>query len=464
MAVIARFIGRRSYLRPLAGLVILAIASMLVSCHGAQRLQSEYERYIDGAEDVWKFQGSYLVAVGDSIMARGSRGFANIADRRLNTPDTKFLIASLTKPFTAIAVMQLVQRELIDLNRDITAYIDCYRPGSEDTITVHDLLCHRSGIPDVLSNQEFASRIRDTLTPLELVSYFQGRPILFTPGSQYSYSSSNYILLGLIIEAVTKTTWENYILTHICRPAGMNNTGVFPDAPSRSDFAKGYTRYPSGAMTDAPPIHPSLGYAAGALASTVDDLNRLNRALSDTTLLDRRFRDTMFVPYSPTYGYGWIVDDFGGHRLIAHGGGAPGYVSIFQHWPDDSVCVIVFSNNGAVPVHEMADALAAIALHEPYEMPRARQPMAVSLQVLAEYEGTYRLSTGESRRVFMKDGKAYAQRGLDPARLILPESRDNFYFARDEMTTLEFLREADGAIIGQIIRQAFDSDTAWRTD
>lgn len=440
------------------------VMSWVLSCHGTKPTPSEYERYIDSAEKVWRFQGSYLVAIGDSIVARGSRGYADIADQRANTPETKFRIGSLTKPFTAIATMQLAQQGLVDIGQDITSYIDCYHPDGRAIITVGDLLSHRSGIPDVLSNQEFASRIRDTLTPLELVSYFQGKPLLFTPGSQYAYSSSNYVLLGLIIEAVSGTTWEDYVLTHICRPAGMNNTGVYPDAPARSDFAKGYIPRPSGAMTEVPPIHPSLGYAAGALASTVDDLYRLNRALNDTTLLSRKSLKEMFTLHSPAYGYGWMVDDFGGHGLIAHGGGAPGYVSIFQRWPDDSVCVVVLSNNGGVPVHQIADGLAAIALHEPYQMPRIKQPITVSPDDLAQYAGTYRLGSGEIREVYLKTGKLYTRRGLDPARLILPEASDRFYFASDEMTTLEFLRNADGMITGQVIRQAFDSDTAWRSE
>jgi len=447
-------------------LIILGIAVIvgLVSCHGRQSEASKYEQYVDSAEDVWKFQGSYLVAVGDSIAARGSRGFADIADRRANTPETKFLIGSLTKPFTAIAVLQLAERGEVNLDRDLTAYIDSYRPVGGEAITVSDLLAHRSGIPDVIANPDFARRMGDSISPEEIVSYFRGKPLLFTPGSRYAYSSSNYILLGLIIETVTGTTWEDYVISHICKPAGMENTGVYPDAPARSDFAKGYVLHRNGAMAEVPPVHPSLGYAAGALASTVDDLYRLNRALNDTILLDRQYLDTMFTAHSPTYGYGWIIDDFGGHRLIAHGGGAPGYVSIFQRWPDDSVCVIVLSNNGGVPVHEIANGLAAIALHESYEMPHIKQPTSISQEGLAQYEGKYRLGSGEIREVFARDGKLYARRGMGPARLILMEATDKFYFAHDEMTTLDFMRDPDGMITGQIINQTFDHDTAWRVE
>jgi CubicO group peptidase (beta-lactamase class C family) len=441
-----------------------AILLLLTSCEKEKATASEYERLIDRASEVWHFQGSYLVARGDSILARGSRGYADISAQRANQSETRFLIGSMTKPFTAIAVLQLVERGLVDLSETIDSYIDDYPAEKAKGISVHYLLCHRSGIPDVVQNREYAGRMSDSIGPHEIVEYFADKPLEFEPGSRYAYSSSNYVLLGLIIESRSGLTWEEYIKQHICMPAGMMNTGVFYDYPDRQDFAKGYTLDRSGSLTRTPAVNPSIGYAAGALASNVDDLFLLNLVLYDTTLLDRFSLDMMLTEHSRKYGYGWIVDDFGGHTLTAHGGGVPGYVSILQRWTDDSVCVIVLSNNVAVQPHAIANSLAAIALDEPYEMPQNKVPVAIDSALLLEYEGDYDLGSGEIRRIQVRDGRLMVQTGIGFPRPVLPEGQDRFFFAHDPTTTLTFLRNSEGDVIGLVMSQAFDQDTTWKSN
>ena len=445
-------------------LLIVAATPLLFSCQDSQPTATEYELYINRAAEVWQFQGSYLVVRGDSILARGSRGFADLTDQRANKPETKFLIGSMTKPFTAIATLQLVERGLLDLNQNIATYISIYPTDGNSAITVHDLLCHRSGIPDVVHNREFAKRMSDSIGPEEIVSYFREEPLDFEPGSQYAYSSSNYELLGLIIEAVSGLTWEKYIESHLCRLVGMGNTGVFYDYSTRSDFAMGCALDRSGSLIGLPPIHPSIGYAAGALASTVDDLYHLHLALYDTTLLTRPSIEMMLTAHSPKYGYGWLVDDLGGHKLTAHVGGAPGYVSVFQRWPDDSVCVIILGNNVNVSVHTIANCLAAITLNEPYEMPRIKRPSQRAPAELAEFEGVYACDSGKLRCVQLQDGNLVIQFSSGPVRLVLPEKGDRFYFAHDQMTTLTFMRDSTNKVVAHVVSQAFDHDTAWRAE
>jgi CubicO group peptidase (beta-lactamase class C family) len=448
----------------LSYLLIFVGALLVLSCQGRQSTVTDFELYIDRAVEVWGFQGSYLVARGDNILARGSRGYADLADQRTNSPETKYLIGSMTKPFTAIAILQLVERGLVDLDQEISEYIDYYPSARNSAITVHDLLCHRSGIPDLLRNPKFVQRIRDSISPQEMVSCFHDEPLAFEPGSQYAYSSSNYVLLGLIIEAVSGLTWEEYVDNRICVPVGMENTGVYNDYPLRSDFAKGYYTDQSGSLTAVPPVHPSLGYSAGALASTVDDLFGLNTALYDTTLLTLHSLETMFTAYSPTYGYGWFVDDFGGHKFTAHRGGTPGYVSIIQRWIDDSVCVIVLSNDVSVSAHTIANALAGIALHESCDMPQNKQPIPITSDDLALFEGEYKLDSGDLRRVCLRDGQLVVQHSTGPARLVLREQGDEFYFAHDQMTTIMFVRDPAGVVVAHVLNQAFDQDTAWRAE
>ena len=152
-----------------------------LSCANTEPDISSYQSYIDKAVNVWQFQGSYLVAKGDSILFRGGIGFADPSDKRMNVPETKFLIASITKSFTAIAMLQLAERGLIKLEEDIAQYVDAYPSENRPTITVHDLLCHRSGIPEVLQSRELASLAADSISPIEILSYFKDQPLEFDP-------------------------------------------------------------------------------------------------------------------------------------------------------------------------------------------------------------------------------------------------------------------------------------------
>lgn len=445
-------------------MVAFVLFVMQVSCGEQDVSSDEFEEYMDSASLVWEFKGTYLASKGDSILARGARGMADLTAQRENVPETKFLIGSTTKPFTAIAILQLAERGLIELNSPISDYLPDYSKEAGERVTIHHLLSHRSGIPDVLTNREFFARVGEPMAPAEIVEFFENQPLNFDPGERYEYSSSNYVLLGLIIEQVTGETWADYIDENILKPCGMTNTGVFYDYPNRDDFALGYTSDKSGATVRAPFIHPSCGYAAGALASNVDDLFRLNLALYDGTLLGEEMLDSMLTPHSPTYGYGWMIDEFGGHRLTAHGGSAPGYASIVQRWVDDSVFVVVLCNSNAVRAHTIANGLAGLALGEEVDMPVQKSPIITGREELEEYEGKYVRRSGEYLYIELIGGNLTSRFGDGTPLSILPEAEDRFYFGHDPMTTLTFIRDSAGDITAHVLTQAFEKDTAWHAD
>jgi len=436
----------------------------IISCFTADTRLTPFDMYMQSAVDTWKFQGVVLVAQNDSILFRKAYGFADIANHRLNTPETKFLIGSTTKPFTAIATMQLYQQGLIELKKNISAYLPDYPKTVANRITIHHLLSHTSGIPDLTNNAEYRKRINEFVSADEITDYFKDLPLLFKPGEKYAYSSSNYVLLGRIIEKVSGLSWDEYIQKHICAPLDLHNTGVYFDYAKRSDFAIGYAPNREGILNAVPSIHPSCGYSAGSLASTVDDLYRVSRALDDTTLLNQATIDIMLTLHAATYGYGWLVDNLAGHRLTAHGGGVPGYVSIWQRWPDDSLCIIVMSNIVTAPVHTIATSLAAIALNEPYDLPVVKQPIYLSPEQLKTYEGEYQLESGEIRHIKLQTQHLTAQRGDGPPYVILPEANNRFFFAHDHMTTITFLLNSKEQVTAHVTRMMFGADTARKID
>lgn len=441
----------------------ITTALMLVSvmsCCNPETAQTPYDEYMKAAEDVWRFQGTVLVAQNDSVLFRKGYGLAQIESNRPNTPETKFLLASTTKPFTAIAIMQLYQQGLIDLQKPISTYVPNYPKETGDRLTIHHLLSHTSGIPDIIGLPEYRERLHEYMSPDTIIAYFKNLPLLFAPGERYAYSSANYILLGEIIENLTGIAWDEYIQQNICTPLDLHNTGVYYDYAARDDFAVGYAPDREGNLNALPPINPSCGYSAGALASTVDDLYKIHLALYDTVLLNQKAINIMLTPYTATYGYGWLIDDLGGHHLTAHGGGAPGYVSIWQRWLDDSLCVIVLSNVVTIPAHVVATGLAAITLDEPYDLPIMKQPLSLSPDELKIYEGDYQLESGEIRHIRVQSQHLTAQRGEGTPYVILPDADDRFFFANDQMTTISFLRDPEGKITGHVVRLAFSADPA----
>ncbi|NIS15954.1 MAG: serine hydrolase [Aliifodinibius sp.] len=413
------------------------------------------------AENVWGFMGTVLIAQGDSVLFRHGYGFANIAKKQPMTPEKKFLIGSITKSFTAIAIMQLWEKGKLDMDKTISEYLLEYPSDIANKITIHHLLSHQSGIPDFISIPGFQERAREKISTDELIAYFENLPLLFNPGERYTYSSSNYILLGKIIENVTGQEWAEYVKLNICEPAYMQNTGVYYDYDVRDDFAVGYNITSDGDTSEAWIVHPSCGYAAGGLASNIDDLYSLHKALYGSDILSQELIDSMLTSQTPFYGYGWLIDELAEHKLTAHGGGTPGFTSMFQRWIDDSVCVIVLSNNAIAPAHAIATGLAAIIFEEEYELPSIKEPMMISVNDAKEYEGVYQIDSVDYRIIEIEAEQLFAKRKDNMPMMIWPESKDKFYFDQDHMTTITFHRNDSGKIISHVIKQNFISDTAW---
>ncbi len=456
----------RHYLTPtiISFLAVIALIIIAISCGGSSSESGKMSDYLHQADKVWGFRGSVLVAQNGKILLSDGYGFADRTANRRNTPETQFLIGSMTKTFTAIAIMQLVERGEIALDDHISKYLPDYPKETADKITIDNLLAHTSGIPDLLAVPGFRRLIGGEITPDQMIDLFKNLQLEFEPGSQSSYSNSGYVLLGKIIEAVSGQDYYEFIKDNITAPLGMDHTGYYPDYSELTDFAVGYFRKPDETLSEAPVIHPSAGYSAGGLASTTDDLYLLCKALYDTTLLPQSAVTTMITPHADHYGYGWLIDTLGGHLLTEHGGGTPGFSSIFQRWVDDSLCVIILSNVSGMPVNTMAISLAAIVFGEPYEPPVNKQPITVDPGQLEQYIGLYKLGPNDFRTIGIHNDRLYSERNDGPKAPLIPEAPDKFYFANDQMVTITFLRDKDGLIDAQVFRRVFDIDTARRVD
>jgi CubicO group peptidase (beta-lactamase class C family) len=311
-----------------------------------------------------QFSGAVLLAQDGHVLLRAGFGLADVALRIPNTPTTRFRIASLTKQFTAMAILQLQDEGLLSVADHLCQFIP-WCPAAWRQITVAELLTHTSGIPDYETLPGYDQLSRQHVTPAHLAALAAARRLLSRPGTRWSYSNTGYVLLGLIVERVTGRSYADFLYHHVFAPVRMRNTGYDVNHPPLPGHATGYV---SG-YRPAPYIDMSVAYAAGALYSTVDDLSRWDDALisGDPQLVKPAALQQMFHPWVPVssaypsegaYGYGWFIDLQG--TEYDHDGDINGFVSYNAIFPRAHAEIIVLSNLESSDVRTITDRLAAL--------------------------------------------------------------------------------------------------------
>lgn len=344
-----------------------------------------------------KFNGSVLVAEKGNVIFKKGFGLADMEWNVPNKPDTKFRLASITKQFTAMAIMQLVEKGKLKLDVPISAYLPDYPKKNSDVITIHHLLTHSSGIPNLTSFPGFSKNIsRNAYSPLELVKLFADSTLQFKPGEKFAYSNSGYMLLGYIIEKVTGKRYERVLQENIFTPLRMINTGYDHSRSLLKNRASGYEKN-GRVYINANSIDMSVPYAAGALYSTVEDMYLWDQALYGNQLLRKENMDILYTKHISSggnyhYGYGW---GFGGIHLgntselietIGHSGAIDGFVTQLTRIPSDKSFIVLLNNTGgAAPLGEMINSIAAILYDKSYNLPK--RSVAYSLADRIEKDG-----------------------------------------------------------------------------
>lgn len=413
------------------------------------RSESRYEKmdeFLNLANKLWRFNGTVLVAHRGAILLCRGYGFSNKDFNQPNTPQTRFFIGSITKQFTAAAILALHDDSLLNLDSPIIKYLPDYPPDPGRRITIRHLLTHSSGIPNYTDDPEIILMRSEPLTPDDIIRFFRNRPLEFEPGTSFRYSNSGYILLGKIIEMVSGQSYEAFLHRRILKPAGMLSTGYGRRESGIPNRADGYTIDQNGNIIKALPIDFSIMFSAGALYSTVLDIFRWDSLLYTDAVLNRATITEMFTPSQYGYGYGWFIDSLFERRLAFHGGFLDGYNAVLYRWLDDSVSVIILSNEDEAPVAKIARGLSAIVFDEPYEKPLRRKATKIDSRKLREYAGVYRYEDDSYQFISLIKDTLYTNlRGM-PRQILLPLSRDNFFYASDNNKLLSFGRNDKGVI------------------
>jgi CubicO group peptidase (beta-lactamase class C family) len=338
------------------------------------------DKLISAYAEYGKFNGSVLVAEKGKVIYKKGFGLADMEWNIPNQPDTKHRLGSITKQFTSVLIMQLVEQGKLKLDVPISAYLPDYPKKNGDVITIHHLMTHTSGIPNMTSFPGFLKDIsRNSYSPVQLVNLFADSTLQFKPGERFEYSNSGYIVLGYIIEKVTGKSYAQALQENIFTPLNMTNSGYENNGPLLKNRARGYEKNGSR-YVNASFIDMSVPYSAGALYSTVEDLYLWDQALYGNQLLRKENIELLFTKHIPSggshYGYGLGIGEMTlgntADRIatIGHGGGINGFNTQLTRITSDNSFIVLLDNTGGAPLNQMTSAIAAILYDKSYDLPK----------------------------------------------------------------------------------------------
>jgi CubicO group peptidase (beta-lactamase class C family) len=307
----------------------------------AQSLSIKINKYIEMRAKGSEFSGAVLVARNGKLILDKSYGMADYEFLIPNTSRTRFRIGSVTKPFTAIAILMLQEKGKLNVQDSICKYVkNC--PDEWQGVNIQHLLTHTSGVPDLFGAME-AVPVEQTVDEIDrVIAHTQNKQLRSKPGEVYAYSNFGYCLLGYIIEKASDQLYASLLRDYIFGPLGMSRTLYDDPRPLIRERANGYVRK-NGQLYNDKPTDPA-GYAAGGLLSSVEDFLILDQALHTDKLLSKDARDRAFTAFKNEYGYGWKITTLDNRRVYNHTGETHGFSSHIARYPDERLLIVILSN------------------------------------------------------------------------------------------------------------------------
>lgn len=311
-----------------------------------------------------QFSGSVLIAQHGHVLLSKGYSMADWNQGVPNQPHTRFYLGSTTKQFTAMAILILQQQGKLHVYDRLCSYLaNC--PAAWQPLTIHELLTHTSGIPQLDDSQLSGA------SPDAWIASYDGVPLAFTPGSQFDYCSVCYQILGYVVERASGEPYITFLQQSIFDPLQMKDTGFDPNYLSLPEHAVGYAGWRVNAVTLGWSMAPQWTFllGSGLLQTTVEDMYRWDQALYTNTLVSQQTLDEAFTSYAPAsqyvgsgYGYGWFIakSPVPGHRLIWHDGRIDGFRTYIGRFIDDGITIIFLSNLATLDELALANTLEQV--------------------------------------------------------------------------------------------------------
>ena len=403
-----------------------------------QRLEEQAQAYYDAG----MFQGTAVVAQDGKVLFSKGFGMANMEWSIPNTPDTRFRLGSITKQFTAMAVLLLEQQGKLKTTDAVCGFVDAC-PEAWKAITIHHLLTHTAGLPNFTSFPEYSKTMALASPPAESLKRFRDKPLDFAPGSKMNYSNSGYVLLGYIIEKATGGTYEAYLRANVLAPLGMNDTGYDWNSTVIARRASGYES-DGKVVKNASLIDMSIPHAAGSMYSTTLDLVKWDSALRAGKLLSPESYKKYFTPVLNNYAYGWNVKTTDGVEVVSHGGGINGFATMNLRVPAMNLVVVTLSNALPSQAGKLAQDLLSLELGKDAEKPAKLTEVKVPVTVLKKYVGEYELAPTFILTITLEGDQLITQATGQQKIPIFAKSETSFF---PKVMPAEIIFEADGSAL-----------------
>ncbi|MDX1701527.1 MAG: serine hydrolase domain-containing protein [Melioribacteraceae bacterium] len=424
------------------------IASLIVflNCF-PQTLSDKIDAYILSYVNTNDFSGCVLVARNDSILFSDCYGKANFSFDIKNTLATKFKIGSISKQFTAAAILMLEEDGLLSTSDPIAKYFP--EKSISNDLTIHHLLTHTSGIIDIYDLPDFYALPCEGVSLTEIVDMLLEEEPYFEPGEQYLYSNGGFVILAKIIEDVSGETYEEFISSSIFIELGMNSSGSSSKNEVVQNLAVGYDPLGYDKLLQTNNID-YLAKGAGSLHSSPNDLLIWINSLKERSLLSESSYEKFFKNYGNAYGYGISVYKSFDKEVFGHDGRIVGYIADYLHYKEDNASVIITGNIQTGVADFFRRDIAAIIFNQGYQTSAKNIPPATDYPAnVMNIPGVY--SFGPSFAVYVEfvDGRLQARANQGAYSELVP-LQDGRFFNRTLYAYIQFKEDKNGAITKMI--------------
>lgn len=403
--------------------------------------QAALERYVNDL-DKYDVMMNGQIAVyqnGQTLINKGF-GYANPSYQIESDGNTRYLLASVTKQFTAAAIMILVQDGKVRLDQSVADFLPDYEKAK--FLTIEMLLSHTGGVPNYTDQQVFADSMHIQIDDQGIIDLIKDQPLDFAAGSEFKYSNSGYILLSIIIEKASGMSYEEFVEKRIFEPAGMTKSGLATSDRITPRMASRLT-YTDDGFVPARYFDESWGAAAGSLYSTSTDMIKWHQAMMTENILSKESKAAFFKPVKENYSYGWFVATIDSVETLQHSGGIFGSATYFIHSPSEDVSVVVLANVSGPRVNEYANDLLKIVHGRDIQVEKPKATIEVEESFLKRLVGTYELMPGFELDVTTENGKLYAQATGQQRFRLFAESKTK-YFLKVVKAQVEFDIDLNG--------------------
>ena len=394
-----------------------------------------------------------LIARDGKIVFQGGFGLADIAKKTPITPETKFRIGSITKQFTAAAVLRLAEQGKLSLDDTLDKFYPDFPGGKE--VHVRQLMTHTSGLHSYTEKPEFMGRVKDPIEPAKLIEWFKDDKPDFAPGKGFHYNNSAYFLLGEIVAKVSGKSFAEHLKETIFDPLEMKDSGIYVNSAPPSGMANSYS-FTDGKLDPALDWDMSWAGGAGAIYSTVGDLYRWNEAIFGGKVLSEASLKAATTPVElppnvdgMNYGYGLMMLEVKRLPAVGHGGGLNGWSTYLVRLPEQKCTVVVLSNALPQPpklspagiAHGMA---AQLLKDEIAKLPPLVEDKTIDPKTFTDFVGRYDYQSAIMTVTVEEDG-LFAQITGQPKNRIFPKAKDAFFW-KDVDAEVTFLRDEKGKV------------------